>query len=75
MLRTRARRRVILRHKLGERYLRVDTEQSKEQEHDLGLDVATEAAQRTIHGPAAARPVLEGTSAVIERRDPVFTGR
>jgi hypothetical protein len=34
----------ILRHKLGERYLRVDTEQSKEQERNLGLDVASEAA-------------------------------
>jgi uncharacterized protein len=44
----------ILRHKLGERYLRVDAEQSKEQERDLGLDVATEAAQRTIRGLAQA---------------------
>jgi patatin-like phospholipase/acyl hydrolase len=43
----------ILRHKLGARYLRVDMEQSKEQERDLGLDIATEEAQRTIRGLAA----------------------
>lgn len=44
----------ILRHKLGDRYVRVDTEQSKEQERDLGLDVATDAAKKTIRGLAAA---------------------
>lgn len=44
----------ILRHKLGDRYIRIDTEQSKEQERDLGLDVATHAAQKTIRGLAAA---------------------
>jgi cGAMP-activated phospholipase len=44
----------ILRHKLGERYLRIDAEQSKEQERDLGLDVATDAALRTIRGLATA---------------------
>jgi uncharacterized protein len=44
----------ILRHKLGEQYLRIDAEQSKEQERDLGLDVATDATQRTIRGLAKA---------------------
>jgi uncharacterized protein len=44
----------ILHHKLGDRYLRIDSEQSKEQERDLGLDIATDAAQKTIRGLAAA---------------------
>lgn len=44
----------MLRHKLKERYLRIDAEQSKEQERDLALDVATEAAQKTIRGLAAS---------------------
>lgn len=44
----------ILQHKLGNRYVRIDVEQSKEQERDLGLDVATEAAQKTIRGLASA---------------------
>ena len=44
----------VLRHKLGERYLRIDAEQSKEQERDLGLDIATDAATRTIRGLATA---------------------
>jgi hypothetical protein len=38
----------MLRHRLGDRYLRLDEEQSKEQEWILGLDVATAEAQRTI---------------------------
>ena len=44
----------IIRHKLGGRYVRIDAEQSKEQERDLGLDVATEAASKTIRALAAA---------------------
>ena len=43
----------ILTHKLGNRYLRLDEVQSKEQERDLGLDVTTQAAQQTIRGIAA----------------------
>lgn len=39
---------IMLRHRLGNRYLRLDEEQSKEQERILGLDVATADAQRTI---------------------------
>ena len=44
----------MMRHRLGDRYLRVDTDQSKEQERHLALDVATEDAQKTIRGLAAA---------------------
>lgn len=43
----------ILSHKLGKNYLRVDEILSKDQERDLGLDVATEDAQRTIRGIAS----------------------
>ena len=43
----------IVGHKLGDRYLRIDEVQSKEQERDLGLDVATEDAQKTIRGLAS----------------------
>lgn len=38
----------MLRHRLGDRYLRLDEIQSKEQERQLGLDVATEEAKKTI---------------------------
>jgi predicted acylesterase/phospholipase RssA len=44
----------MIGHRLGERYLRLDAEQSREQERYLALDVATEDAQRTIRGLAAA---------------------
>ncbi len=44
----------MMGHRLGERYLRLDADQSKEQERHLALDVATEAAQKTIRGLAAA---------------------
>jgi uncharacterized protein len=44
----------MLQHKLGDRYLRLDAEQSREQERDLGLDIATEAAQETIRGLASS---------------------
>lgn len=43
----------ILGHKLGDRYVRVDEVQSREQERHLGLDVATEEAKRTIRGLAS----------------------
>ncbi len=42
----------ISSHRLQERYLRLDHEQSKTQERHLALDVATEAAQKTIRGVA-----------------------
>lgn len=44
----------MMRHKLGNRYLRLDATQSKEQERELGLDVANADAQRTIRGLAEA---------------------
>lgn len=44
----------MLQHKLGERYVRIDSTQSKDQERDLGLDVATVDAQSTIKGLAEA---------------------
>jgi len=44
----------MMRHRLGERYLRLDANQSKEQERHLALDVATEPSQKTIRGLAAA---------------------
>lgn len=43
----------IVGHKLGDRYVRIDEVQSKEQERDLGLDIATLAAQKTIRGMAS----------------------
>jgi uncharacterized protein len=44
----------LMRHQLGDRYLRLDASQSKEQERHLALDVADIAAQKTIRGIAAA---------------------
>jgi len=38
----------LMVHKLKERYFRLDHEPSQEQAPDLGLDVATEAARRTL---------------------------
>ena len=71
----------IVRHRLGERYLRVDAEQSKEQERDLGLDIASSTAQSTIRGLASAtvqeylnNPTLQQ---ILSQRapDPVFYRR
>ena len=44
----------MLNHKLGDRYIRIDSIQSKAQERDLGLDIATLSAQSTIKGIANA---------------------
>jgi predicted acylesterase/phospholipase RssA len=44
----------MMRHRLGDRYLRLDADQSKEQERHLALDVATADAQKTIRGLAGA---------------------
>lgn len=38
----------LMQHKLGENYFRLDEEPSHEQANDLGLDVATEAARKTL---------------------------
>ncbi len=43
----------IVSHKLRDRYLRIDEVQSKEQERDLGLDVANEQAAKTVRGLAS----------------------
>ena len=55
----------LVRHRMGERYFRLDHEPSQEQAQDLGLDRASEAAQKTLLGLAtkAATDVL-GTSLV-----------
>lgn len=44
----------MMTHRLGGRYLRIDTLQSGEQAASLGLDVATENAARTLAGLAEA---------------------
>lgn len=56
----------MLRHQLGDRYLRIDATQSEEQQADLALDVADENAQGTLLGLAegsfqkvAAHPRLQ----------------
>lgn len=38
----------LVAHKLGTRYLRIDKEPSQEQAADLGLDIATEVAGKTL---------------------------
>lgn len=42
----------MMKHRLQDRYVRLDYDQSKSQERHLALDVATEAAQKTIRGLA-----------------------
>jgi patatin-like phospholipase/acyl hydrolase len=44
----------MVRHRLGDRYFRIDTDQSREQQVQLGLDVANAAARSTIKGLADA---------------------
>lgn len=44
----------VMKHKLKDNYLRIDKVQSREQERDLTLDVATDNAQKTIRGLADA---------------------
>jgi len=43
----------IMGHRLSNRYLRIDSVPSTEQEKELGLDVATNKAQKTIRGLAS----------------------
>jgi predicted mannosyl-3-phosphoglycerate phosphatase (HAD superfamily) len=57
----------IMGHRLADRYLRLDANQSKEQERNLAVDVATKPAQRTLRGLAAGtvqaninNPILRG---------------
>lgn len=42
----------LVTHRLGDNYLRIDHEPSQEQADDLGLDVATSAAKKTLLGLA-----------------------
>ena len=42
----------MLRHQLGDRYLRIDARPSDEQQRDLALDVADDAATGTLRGLA-----------------------
>lgn len=44
----------MLQHRLQDRYVRLDAIQSKEQERILGLDVATENAQKTVRALASS---------------------
>lgn len=44
----------MMGHRLGERYLRIDQIQSKEQERQLRLDIASEAAKNDLLGLAEA---------------------
>lgn len=44
----------MMRHRLGESYLRIDQVQSKEQERQLRLDVASETARKDLLGLAEA---------------------
>lgn len=46
--------RAMLSQQMGDRYLRIDSSPSPEQQSALGLDVATPAAQRTLRGLAEA---------------------
>ena len=43
----------ILGHQLGDRYMRIDEILSNDQERDIGLDIATKNAQKTIRGVAS----------------------
>jgi hypothetical protein len=42
----------MLKHQLGERYVRLDEEPSAEQTSDLGMDLATESRRKTLLGMA-----------------------
>jgi hypothetical protein len=44
----------MMRHRLGDRYVRIDRVQSREQERHLALDVATAAAKKDLRGLAEA---------------------
>jgi uncharacterized protein len=42
----------VMQHRLGSRYVRLDAEQSREQQGSLSLDTAHADAQKTIRGIA-----------------------
>lgn len=42
----------VVKHRLGQNYIRIDADQSREQERHIALDVATAEAQKNIRGMA-----------------------
>ena len=62
----------LVSHRLGDRYFRLDGNPSQEQSRDLGLDKASEAAQRTLLGMAskATSDVLNTQLATYLRHEP-----
>ncbi|MDH2052330.1 patatin-like phospholipase family protein [Achromobacter pestifer] len=65
----------LMQHKLKDRYFRLDALPSNEQAKDLGLDVATEAARRTLMalGKKAASDILNTKLAPFLRHEPQMT--
>jgi patatin-like phospholipase/acyl hydrolase len=59
----------LVLHRLGNRYLRIDKEPSHEQAHDLGLDVATATAIRTL----TALAKKAATDAIGPKLDPFLS--
>lgn len=62
----------LMQHKLKDRYLRLDALPSNEQAKDLGLDIATDAARRTLTalGKKAASDILNTTLAPFLMHEP-----
>lgn len=65
----------LMQHKLKDRYFRLDAQPSNEQAKDLGLDVATEAARRTLMalGKKAASDILNTKLALFLTHEPQMT--
>lgn len=65
----------LMQHKLKDRYFRLDALPSNEQAKDLGLDVATEAARRTLMalGKKAASDILNTKLAPFLKHEPQMT--
>jgi len=65
----------LMKHKLKERYFRLDAPPSNEQAKDLGLDVATEAARRTLMALAkkTASDILNTKLAQFLKHQPQMT--
>lgn len=65
----------LMRHKLKDRYYRLDAPPSNEQSKDLGLDVATDAARHTLIalGKKAASDILNTKLAPFLKHEPQMT--
>ncbi len=65
----------LMQHKLKDRYFRLDALPSNEQAKDLGLDVATEAARRTLMalGKKAASDILNTKLTPFLKHEPQMT--